>query len=76
MMYKAPHHYKYWLLLFKSALLQQNDKKKFKEITIDIVNNHDEVVVVKNWRNQNQPLAYIKGEDVVLIRKDGVYNNK
>ncbi|MCI5839625.1 MAG: hypothetical protein SOZ89_03355 [Peptoniphilaceae bacterium] len=62
-------------MLFKSASLQQNNIKKFKEITIYIVNNHDEVVVVKNWRNQDQPLAYIKGEDVVLISKDGVYNN-
>ncbi len=51
----------------------ENDRKKFVEITKDILEKHDEKRRVK-WRGQEgEVIFYAKGKDVVTVNEKGDY---
>lgn len=50
------------------------DRKKFARIINDIVENNDKIIRNVSWRGQTDTLiAYIKGEDVVLVNKNNEF---
>ena len=67
---KASKHMKDYNLDVKS----KEDRKTFKKMIYDIVNNHEKIINNVNWRGQDDLVtAYIKGEDAVLVNIDNEF---
>lgn len=71
---KVGKHFTDWGL----DVTKESDRETFRRITQDIIKNADEIRAVK-WDVDEQEkrtveiLAFIKGEDVVLVRNENVY---
>lgn len=72
---KAGKHVREWGL----DPSKEEDRSKYLEITEDIVKNHDSIKRVEWYQDSKTGLrtvhvnAYIKGDDVVLVKDDGEY---
>lgn len=50
------------------------DRERFEAIINEITNNYDEAVPSVLWRDQDEPVtAYIKGNDAVIVSKEGEF---
>lgn len=59
---------------FNLDVKKEADRKKFHDLINGIVKNHDSIVRGIDWRGQDSNvIAYIKGDDAVLIDSDGEF---
>ncbi|MDY3007404.1 hypothetical protein [Anaerococcus porci] len=52
----------------------ESDRKEFIKMINNLVENHDSIIRNVNWRGQTDTvIAYVKGDDVVLVNKNNEF---
>lgn len=52
----------------------ESDRKEFIKMINNLAENHDSIIRNVNWRGQTDTvIAYVKGDDVVLVNKNNEF---